>query len=92
MFKSSLYAPNFEPVEEKEIQHSFPSTPAGVTNRVLSWSAIAPLNNVEKEKVEVEVEDIIKRGEDLVWIDRDKSLLQFPHDCLAVILRRKRVD
>lgn len=90
VYKSPLYDVNFEPAEEKEIQHYIPSTPKGVTNRVLSWSAIAPLSAEEKERVKEDVANIIKRGDELVWIDKDKCILQFHHDCLAVIIRRKQ--
>lgn len=89
VFKSSLYDPNFEPAEEKRILHNVPSTVEGVYDHILSWSAIAPLGANEKEKVKDAIGKILQKGEGLEWIDKDKGLLEFPHDCLAVIIKRK---
>lgn len=92
VFNSPLYDAFFEKAEEKEVSHFIPSTMQGVTSCVLSWSAIATLDEQEKEKVKAEVAEIIARGDELEWIDEDKGLLEFPYDCLAVVIRRKKQD
>ncbi|THH04455.1 hypothetical protein EW145_g5511 [Phellinidium pouzarii] len=91
LYASPLYEQYFQPSEERVFSHDVPSTSQAVTGRVLSWSAIVPLEEQEKVKVKENVLEIMNEGEGLEWIDQEKGLLKFPHDTLVVVIRRKIV-
>lgn len=89
VFNSSNYNKYFYPAEERTFPHDLPYTLQEIIDRALTWSAIAPLDNTEKEKVKDDVKAIIERGDGLEWVNREKGVIKFSHDTLLVIIRRK---
>ena len=90
MDKSPVYAQLFRPFEEQVIPHDVIGSSDIVINRVLSWSAIAALDDEEEKlKIRDEVEKVIAEGSKfgLEWVDKDRGILKFPHDALLVVLK-----
>ena len=89
VYNSPCYDLYFEPSEEKTFPHYLTVTPQDVVDRVLTWSAVAVQDDVEKAKIREEVKDIIRRGDELEWVDESRTLLKLPHETLMVFIHRK---
>jgi len=83
------YKANFDPPKENEWAYNLSSTLDVVTNRAHSKSYIAVLSENEKASVAADIEDIVQRGDDKVWIDESKGVFEYPYKTYVVISHKK---
>jgi hypothetical protein len=69
--------------------YAIPATLEIATNRACSKSYIAVLPDAERASVKKDVEDIVKKGEDKVWIDESRGIFEYPYQTLVVIVNRR---
>ncbi|OCB86773.1 S-adenosyl-L-methionine-dependent methyltransferase [Sanghuangporus baumii] len=89
VYDSPLYNQNFEPSVRQVFSHDMICAKGTVVGHVLSWSAIARLDDEGKWKVKTDVLEIIERGEGVEWADEDEGHLKFPHDVEVAIIKRR---
>ncbi|THU89659.1 S-adenosyl-L-methionine-dependent methyltransferase, partial [Dendrothele bispora CBS 962.96] len=87
LFDSSEYQKRMELVEEWVFQHDPGATSDTVIRRVLSWSAISPLDEKEKDDIRNEILEILKGREKVDWIDESAGVFKLPHDSLVVTIQ-----
>ena len=88
-FDTAGYTENFEPQEEKVISYALLGTEDIVVNRALSKSYISILGPEDKQKVIDDIKTIVKRGDELVWTDKEKEEFAYPYKTYTVIARKK---
>lgn len=91
VFASPSYSQLFqEPmIADREIRFSLPATVTSVEDRVCSKSYIALLPEDDRELVRRRVKDIVEKGDDLVWIDKEKGVFEYPYSTTIVLMKRK---
>ncbi|KIL69790.1 hypothetical protein M378DRAFT_68458, partial [Amanita muscaria Koide BX008] len=88
-FKTVSYSQFFDSPEETTWPVVFPATRSTVIDRACSKSYIAVLDEQEKERVKRDVEEIVERGEDKVWIDEHAGVFEYPYKTWLVIASKK---
>ena len=88
-FDLPVYPQLFEKQEEKTWAYPLVGSREIVVNRAFSKSYIAVLPEDEKAKVKKDVEEIVERGDGLVWSDKEKSEFEYPYKTYVVVLRKK---
>ncbi|THH04668.1 hypothetical protein EW145_g5346 [Phellinidium pouzarii] len=89
VFTVPSYSTYFQPPEEKTISSTESVTLENFTLHAFTRSAVAILPDEGKEKVREGIRDIVQRGEDLKWTDKEKGLIEVPYSNLIVVFRRK---
>jgi SAM-dependent methyltransferase len=90
VYDAPEYAELFEPPVEREWEYVLPTTAEGTVDRASSKSYIAILPDAEKAQVQADVSEIVRRGDDLTWIDKEKGTFEYPYKTYVTILRRKK--
>lgn len=80
----------FDLTEERKFFYESPATEDTVTNRFLSMSFMAAMRDVTlKEKLVDDVQNLVRKGEGMVWIDKESGLFEYPYETLAFVARKK---
>ncbi len=90
VFDTPSYQKHFKPHEEKNWQYKLTSDTNGVVNRVFSKSYISVLPDEEKAAVKSSVLDIVDRGDDLVWVDKEVGIFEYPYKTLVVVASKRQ--
>ena len=88
-FSTPGYTENFEAQEEKVYSYKLLGSEKIVVDRACSKSYIAILPEDEKAKVVDDVKGILKKGDDLVWTDKEKGEFEYPYRTWVVIAKKK---
>ena len=79
VYETPSYLKFFKEPVEKTWSVVFPATADIAVNRACSKSYIAVLEEDEKSKVVNDVQKIVARGEDRVWIDEGAGIFEYPY-------------
>ncbi|EJD02317.1 S-adenosyl-L-methionine-dependent methyltransferase [Fomitiporia mediterranea MF3/22] len=88
IFDLPVYKQNFGSPEETTIRYSEPRTLDSIVALFMTWSGIAVLPEAEKEEVKDQIRAMIKRGDGLVWIDKEQGIFEMPFVSQSVIFKR----
>lgn len=83
-----LYKEKFSRHEEAAIKHTEPTTLERYTALLMTWSGIAILPDDEKEDLKEQIRAIVERGDELVWVDKERGIFELPRVTPVVIFRR----
>ncbi|KAF7440539.1 hypothetical protein PC9H_000885 [Pleurotus ostreatus] len=90
VFDTPSYQKHFKPHEEKKWQYKLTSDLNGVVNRAFSKSYISVLPDEEKAAVKSSILDIVHRGDDLVWVDKEAGIFEYPYRTLVVVASKRQ--
>ncbi|KAF9500826.1 S-adenosyl-L-methionine-dependent methyltransferase [Pleurotus eryngii] len=90
VFDTPSYQKHFKPHEEKKWQYKLTSDLNGVVNRAFSKSYISVLPDEEKAAVKSSILDIVHRGDDLVWVDKEAGVFEYPYRTLVVVASKRQ--
>lgn len=79
----------FQPPEEKQWGFTLSGTVDLCINRALSSSSVAILSEQEKALVKKDVQEIVAKGDDKIWIDQEQGVFEWPYKTLLFISHRK---
>lgn len=88
-FSTAGYTENFGPQEETVFSYKLLGTEQIVVDRACSKSYIAILPTDQKKQVVEDVKAIVRKGDGLVWTDREKGEFEYPYKTWAVIAKKK---
>jgi len=88
VYGTPSYQKFFSESVEKIWPVTFPATADIVVNRACSKSYIAVLEENAKSKVANDVQEIVARGEDRVWIDEGAGIFEYPYQTWIVIAHK----
>ncbi|KAF7338279.1 Histone H2B [Mycena venus] len=88
-FDTAEYQKAFEPPQSQTWSAPLPASQDIVVDRACSKSYMAILPDDEKTKVREDLADIVKRGEDKVWINESEGIFEYPYKTDVVIAYRK---
>lgn len=88
-FRTPEYEASFEAPNEKTWSYHLEGTEDIVVDRASSKSYIAVLPPDEKAKVQATIREILKRGDDLEWIDKEKGVFKYPYKTWVVTSKKK---
>ncbi|EPQ58263.1 S-adenosyl-L-methionine-dependent methyltransferase [Gloeophyllum trabeum ATCC 11539] len=88
-FSTPNYNALFEPPIEKTWDRALPGTVEIAVERACSKSYIVVLPEDEKKKVAQDVTNIVKNGDDMIWIDKEKGVFEYPYRTYVVLWRKK---
>ncbi|KZT26356.1 S-adenosyl-L-methionine-dependent methyltransferase [Neolentinus lepideus HHB14362 ss-1] len=88
-FNTPNYQSIFQPPIEKTWDRSLPGTLEIAIDRACSKSYIAVLPEAEKKKVVEDVTEIVKRGDDMTWQEKEKGVFDYPYRTYVVIWKKK---
>lgn len=88
-FDTPGYKDNFDAPEEKVISYELLGTEQIAVDRALSKSYISILPPDDKQKVVDDIKEIVKKGEGLVWSDKEKGEFEYPYKTYTVIAKKK---
>ena len=60
-----------------------------VVDRACSKSYISVLPDAKKEQVVADIKEIVARGDDLVWTDKEKGEFEYPYKTYLVVAKKK---
>jgi SAM-dependent methyltransferase len=89
VYDAPEYAELFEPPVEQTWPYVLPTSLERVVDRASSKSYIAVLPETEKAKVQDDVRDILRRGDDLTWINKEEGAFEYPYKSYVAIMRKK---
>ncbi|KLO13549.1 S-adenosyl-L-methionine-dependent methyltransferase [Schizopora paradoxa] len=79
----------FQATEEKTFHYSSPATMDVVTNRFQSMSFIAAIKDPEtKQRLVDDVREIVREGDEMVWIDKDAGTFEYPYQTLVFVAQK----
>ena len=88
-FELPIYKDNFGDPVEVTFRFVTPSTIESVWARCKSWSAVGAMPDETKERMRDELEKIIKKGNNVVYVDKDAGIFEVPSVVPVVIMKRK---
>jgi len=88
-FDTASYQRLFHPPDETTWTVVFPVTTQMAVDRACSKSYIAVLEEEVKTKVKQDIQEIVERGDDKIWIDESLDLFEYPYKTWLVIGRKK---
>ncbi|KAJ2920659.1 hypothetical protein H1R20_g16436, partial [Candolleomyces eurysporus] len=88
-FERPTYKEHFLAPEEKQWSYHLEATEDIVVDRASSKSYITVLEPEEKAKVQAGIREIVRRGDDLEWIDKENGKFKYPYKTWVVISRKK---
>lgn len=88
VYETASYLKFFKEPVEKTWSVVFPATVDIAVNRACSKSYIAVLEEDEKSKVVNDVQEIVTRGEDRVWIDKGAGIFEYPYTTWLVLAHK----
>ncbi|KAJ6464335.1 S-adenosyl-L-methionine-dependent methyltransferase [Mycena vulgaris] len=88
LYSTPSYTRYFSPPEDKRFRHDAVGTLDRIVGRGLSSSRVATLTDAEKESFTKDVEGIVQRGEDKVWVDESEGTFVYPHTTDLAISKR----
>ncbi|KDQ60794.1 hypothetical protein JAAARDRAFT_31776 [Jaapia argillacea MUCL 33604] len=88
-FSTPSYIKLFHPQEESTWSRALPGTLDLAVDRATSKSYIAVLPEGQKSSVVSDVTEIVKRGDDMLWMDKDQGIFEYPYNTYVVIARKK---
>ena len=89
IFSLPGYQAHFLPPEEENTLMTLTGTRARVTAYMLSASGIAGQPKDVQEKIIAQIDEVLDRGEGLVWIDKEKGEFEQSFGINVVVMRRK---
>ena len=91
-FDLPSYKENFLPREDSMVRYTSTGTIELVTERMKTWSPVAVLSEGKKMEFTSEIERIVKKGEDVVWVDEKEGTFEIPFAVPIILVRRKVVE
>ncbi|KAF8654102.1 hypothetical protein AX16_003635 [Volvariella volvacea WC 439] len=88
-FDTTNYNAFFKPQQEHVWSYHLPTTVDTAIDRALSKSYIAMLPEVEKNKVQEDIKEILARGDDRTWIDKNAGVFEYPYKTWLVIAEKR---
>jgi len=88
-FSTPSYNANFRNPITDNSTYTLPGTRDIVVDRACSKSYIAVLPEAKKDEVVRDVEQIIDRGDGLVWTDKEKGIFEYPYKTYVVVWEKK---
>jgi hypothetical protein len=88
-FDTPSYKKFFLPQMEKIYPYNLETTLGKAVDRMFSKSYVAILPEDAKAEVEKDVVSVIEKGEDKVWIDKQKGTFEYPYKSYIVIAHKK---
>lgn len=88
-FDTPSYKEFFEPPTEEVWTYNLLGSEKIVVDRACSKSYVAVLDDEKKNRAVEDVKAIIKKGEGLVWADKEKGEFEYPYKTYVVIARKK---
>jgi len=90
LFETQSFQNFFRPHKEQPWSYSLVGSLDVVTTRAMSKSYVAVQPEDIKAKTKVDITEIVQRGDEKQWIDKDKGLFEYPYRTLVVVFQRKR--
>ena len=88
-FKTPQYEDSFAAPSEKAWSYHLEADEETVVDRASSKSYISVLPPDEKARVQAAIREIVQRGDDLQWVDKEKGLFKYPYKTLVVTSKKK---
>lgn len=88
-FDTPSYKELFAPPEEATWSYNLLGSESIVVDRACSKSYIAILPDDQKSQVVEDVKAILKKGDGLVWTDKEKGEFEYPYKTYVVIAKKK---
>ncbi|KAL5511249.1 hypothetical protein ACEPAH_4464 [Sanghuangporus vaninii] len=89
VFTVPSYDKFFQPGEETTLSRVIPATEESVKNRVLSKSYIAVQPKEVQEAIKQGIHNILEKGDEKIWIDKEQGVFEYPYKTFVVVMRRK---
>lgn len=89
VFETQSFQNLFLPQKEQSWSYSLVGSLDVVTARAMSKSYVAVQPEDIKAKTKVDITEIVQRGDEKQWIDKDKGLFEYPYRTLVVVFQRK---
>lgn len=83
------YKKSFEPPVEEEWAYKLPGSRKIVTDRAFSKSYMAILSGEDKASAKSDIEKLVDRGDDRIWIDEKEGLFEYPYKTYVVLSHKK---
>ena len=88
-FDTPSYKNFFLPHTEKVWPYTLETTLENTIDRACSKSYVAVLHEAAKAEVRMDIDAIVKRGDDKVWIDEQRGTFEYPYNCYVVVAHKK---
>lgn len=89
LFETQSFENLFQPQKERSWCYSLVSSLDIVTDRAMSKSYVAVQPEDIKARTKADIVEIVQRGDEKQWIDKDKGLFEYPYRTLVVVFQRK---
>lgn len=89
MFETEAYKENFDSPQQFDYRVVHPTTSQGVVDRVWSKSYITAQSQAEQDKIAEDVRRILEQGHGRTWIDKEKSIFEYPYETNLYLMRRR---
>ncbi|KAF8522242.1 S-adenosyl-L-methionine-dependent methyltransferase [Hysterangium stoloniferum] len=87
-FDTPSYMSSFEAPEENTFRHSVMGTFQGVIDRAFTKSYIAIASEEDKDQIRAQLTEIVKRGDDKVWINEEAGTFEYPYVTTLIIMKK----
>ncbi|KAH6918533.1 S-adenosyl-L-methionine-dependent methyltransferase [Coprinopsis sp. MPI-PUGE-AT-0042] len=88
-FETASYKEAFQTPDEQVKPYYIEGTEQGAVDRASSKSYIAILPPDEKGRVQQTIREIVRRGDGLEWIDKEKGVFKYPYQTWLVVSQKK---
>jgi hypothetical protein len=88
-FKTPQYEDGFGAPNEKTWSYHLEADEDIVVDRASSKSYISVLPPDEKARVQAGIREIVQRGDDLQWVDKERGLFKYPYKTWVVTSKKK---
>ena len=85
-----FYKEKFNPAQNQVVRSANVTSLEKVIARAMTWSGVAIQTDETKEEIKVELQKIINRGDDLVWIDKEKGTFEIRFANEASVFQKKQ--
>ena len=89
LFSLPGYQAHFLPPEEETLRATLPGSRKGIAALMLSASGIAVQQKDVQERILAQLDEVLDRGEGLVWIDKEKGEFEQPNVTNVIVMRKK---
>jgi len=89
LFEAESFQNPFRPQKERLWCYSLMGSLDIATDRAMSKSYVAVQPEAIKATIKADITEIVQRGDDKQWIDKDKGLFEYPYTTLVVVFQRK---
>ncbi|KAL0946845.1 hypothetical protein HGRIS_013013 [Hohenbuehelia grisea] len=87
VYDTPSYKERFQPPEEKTWSYAIPGTLDLAIDRACSKSYIASLPEGDKAAVVEKVKSIVTNGDEMVWVDKEAGVFEYPYKTYVVVAR-----